>query len=105
MTPNLRLALADWLAWAESDDWNLPSPDGIRYRVVAGLCSSAREWERLHGISASNSVDLYDELEIVFEKDGLDPLFPFGGLNFCTYPGPRDLARIAWVRETLREKP
>ena len=105
MTPNLRLALADWLAWAESDDWEMPSPDGIRYSVGFGLCHAVWKWGRLHGSSASYSADLSDELETIVEKDGLHPIFPFGRENFFPYSGPHDPARIAWVRKTLRENP
>ena len=103
MTPNLRLALADWLAWAESDDWDRPSPDGIRYSVRTGICGSVWEWKCMRGIYDSDSVDLSDELETIFEKDGLGAVFD--GINFFTCPGPHDPARIAWVRKTLREKP
>ena len=106
MTPNLRLALADWLAWAESDDWEMPSPDGIRYSVGFGLCHAVWKWGRLHGSSASDRAELSDDLETIFEREGLDPVYPFEGMNSSTYSGgPQNPARIAWVRKTLREKP
>lgn len=90
MSPELRTALADWLAWVER---GAPEDDENFHRS-RGLCIAVR-------FSGASKLELQD----LFQADNLNRDYPFGEFEFYDRADDETMHecpdRLAWVRKML----
>ena len=89
--------LKEWQAWAEAG-----APPHAHFSRHYGLCSNLQQWA---DHTSWAPLWLKYILDLLFEKDGLDPDHPFG---IESYISRKETAsqhlcpkRLAWVRRTI----
>lgn len=104
MSENLKLFLADWLAWTQDG-----APPSLPFTRYQGLCTNFGRWyrsairddyEAMHA-----EVNQFKDLLV---SEGLDEDYPFGGeeryLRDCEHETMhRNKARIDWVRSKVEQ--
>jgi len=94
VSPELKKALSAWLVWAEKG-----GEPHEHFTARGGLCANI---DRLSG-----SMQLSNELILIFKEEGYHVLTPFGRDNYDRryHSGTQhqDPARLEWVRSHLEE--
>lgn len=105
MSSHLKQYLTDYLNWAEAD-----APPHDAFSPFHPLCGNARFWVRKENrITLGGEIDteqMVDELQYMFDSDGLDIWYPFGEEKYffeChSASHHRNPVRIEWVRQTIK---
>lgn len=94
----------DWLKWAEQ----APVGDCVfPWDSRQGLCRCLEDWLITTNYNSETKKSTSNRLKMLFEEDGLDPIYPFGEESFHNglFLGTQhyDKDRVDWVKEKVAQ--
>lgn len=108
--------LIEWLYWAGTNPERIDYPDNKNkpyptFNAYSGLCDNFRHWLRRNCLLSESTQVFYwhntivQEVEAIFENDGLNDLFPFGEAAYDKHDETgahhTHQPRLDWVRSYI----